>query len=268
MPIASDAAMHVLYELFGPYSQYAVIAQAALTIWLLIDHSRRGGDTFWFWIILVFQPLGAWAYFFAVKLPAMRAGSGFQSGGGRLAALFQPRASLDELRYKAEHIPTLANRLALAQRLIEKKTYDEAVPQLESALKTEPDHGQILYSLALCHARLNRPDKALPLLEKLLAREPRWSNYIGWHLLIETHAAKGNTAGALEACRELVRLAPILQHQCLLADYLLHEGQSEEARNLLERSLRDHNFAPGPIRRRNRRWAGEARRLLKDADRT
>jgi hypothetical protein len=259
--------MPVIYELLGPYSHFAMLAQGALTVWMLIDHGRRGGDTFWFWIILFFQPLGAWAYFFAVKLPSMRGSSGFHTSGGRLAGLFQPRASLDELRYKAEHIPTLANRLALAQRLIEKKTYAEAVPPLESALKTEPDHGQILYSLALCHARLDRPDQALPLLEKLLAREPRWSNYIGWHLLIEAHTAKGNAPGALEACRELVRLAPTLQHQCLLAEHLLHAGQAEEARNLLERSLRDHTFAPGPIRRRNRRWAGEARRLLKLVDR-
>jgi hypothetical protein len=256
--------MGILYEMFGDYAHFAVLAQAALTIWLLIDHSRRGGETFWFWIILFFQPLGAWAYFFAVKLPTMRGVAGFQ-GGGKLAALFQPRASLEELRYKAEHIPTLANRLALAQRLIEKQRFDEAVPYLETSLKTEPDHGQILYLLALCHARLGRPDQALPLLEKLLAREPRWSNYIGWYLLIETRDAKGDTAGALEACRELVRLAPILHHHCLLADHLLQQGQTDEAMGLLDRSLRDHNFAPGPIRRRNRRWASEARRLQKSA---
>jgi hypothetical protein len=259
--------MHILFELFGPFYPVALLGQLALTIWLLVDHSRRGGESIWFWVILWFQPLGAWAYFFSVKLPSMRSGSAFQSSGG-LTNLFQHRASLEELRYKVEHIPTLANRLALAQRLIEKKIYDEAVLPLESALKVEPDHCQILYSLALCHARLGRPDQSLPLLEKLLAREPRWSNYIGWHLLIETRDSKGDTAGALEACRELVRLAPTLQHQCLLAEHLLIQGQSEEARNLLERSLRDYSFAPGPIRRRNRRWASEARRLQKTADRT
>jgi tetratricopeptide (TPR) repeat protein len=169
------------------------------------------------------------------------------------------------VRYKAEHIPTLANRLALAERLVEKKGFDEAIPPLETALKTEPDHGQILYLLALCHARLGRPAGALPLLEKLLARDPRWSNYVAWHLLIETHGAKGDGAGALKACRELLRLAPTLEHHCLLAEHLIQEGQADEARGLLDRSLRDHSFAPGAIRRRNRRWAGEARRLQKIA---
>lgn len=258
--------MGIFYELFGPYAQLAMLAQGALTIWMLVDHGRRGGDSIWFWVILFFQPVGAWGYFFAVKLPTMRGSAGLH-GGGRLASLFQPRASLAELRYRAEHIPTLANRLALAQRLIEKRVFDEAVPPLEMSLKSEPDHGQILYSLALCHTRLGRPDQALPLLEKLLARDPRWSNYIGWHLLIETRGAKGDAAGTLEACRELTRLAPTLQHQCLLAEHLVARGQTEEARGLLERSLRDHSFAPGPIRRRNRRWAGEAKRIQKSISR-
>jgi hypothetical protein len=258
--------MGILYDLFGPYARIAVLAQAALTVWLLVDHSRRGSDSIWFWVILFFQPVGAWAYFMFVKMPTMRGSSGFQ-GGGRLASLFQPRASLEELRYKAEHIPTLASRLALAQRLIEKRAFAEAVLPLETALKAEPDHGQILYSLALCHARLGRPDQGLPLLERLLAREPRWSNYIGWHLLIETRGSKGDAAGALEACRELVRLAPTLQHHCLLAEHLLDQGKTDEARDLLERALRDHTFAPGPIRRRNRRWASAARRLQKSAGR-
>jgi hypothetical protein len=258
--------MHIFHDLFGPYYPYAMLAQAALTVWLLVDNNRRGGDTFWFWVILLFQPLGAWAYFFAVKLPTLQGAPGFQANG-RLAALFQRRASLDELRYRAEHIPTLTNRLALAQRLIEKRLYGEAVPHLEAALKTEPDHGQVLYSLALCHARTGRPDQALPLLDRLLARDPRWSNYIGWHLLVEARDEKGDGAGALEACRELVRFAPTLQHHCLLAEHLLNQGRTDEARAVLERSLRDHAFAPGPIRRRNRRWASAARRLQKSVAR-
>jgi hypothetical protein len=259
--------MGILYELLGPYASLGVLAQGAFTVWLLVDHNRRSGDPTWFWLILVFQPIGAWAYFFSVKLPTMGGMSGVP-GAGKLAGLFQPKASLEELRYKAEHIPTLANRLALAQRLIEKNAFEEAIPPLETSLKSEPDHGQILYSLALCHARLGRPDQALPLLDRLLTREPRWSNYIGWYLIIETRESKGDKAGALDACRELVRLAPTLRHHCLLAEHLLESGMTDEARNLLERSLRDHTYAPGPIRRRNRRWASEARRLQKSVDRT
>jgi hypothetical protein len=241
---------------------FLVILQAGMTIWMLIDCRRRLPNDAWFWVILWFQPLGAWAYFVIVKLPDF-AGRPSPYGGSWWSNLFQRRASLDELRYRAEHIPTLTSRLALAERLIERQEYAEAVPPLEAALKSEPDHGQLLYSLALCHVRLGRPGEAVPHLDRLLTRDPRWSNYVGWRLLVEARDALGDREGALAACRELVRLSPTLQHQCVLAEHLLSQGKTDEAKDLLERSLRDHDYAPSPIRRRNRRWASQARRLRK-----
>ena len=256
--------LYQLREMLG--AQYAglfyalSLLQGAFTIWMLVDAGRRRVEYYWFWLILGFQPFGVWAYFFLYKFPDFSAGH-----GGRGWSLFQHRVSLEELRYKAEHVPTLSNRLALAERLLDDRENVEALPHLEAALKAEPDHGQILYCLALCQARLNRPEAAQPLLERLLAREPRWRNYLAWHLLIAVRRQRGDQPGTLASCRELVRLSPILQHQCLLAEHLLDQGQTIEARELLERSLRDHEFTPGPIRRRNSRWASEARSLLKRA---
>jgi hypothetical protein len=51
----------------------------------------------------------------------------------------------------------------------------------------------------------------------------------------------------------------------LLAEHLIDEGQPSEARELLERALEDHQFAPSIARRRNRTWASQAKRLLKQA---
>jgi hypothetical protein len=56
-----------------------------------------------------------------------------------------------------------------------------------------------------------------------------------------------------------------LQHKCLLAEHLMRNGLHDEAAAMLERALEDHQFAPGFIRRRNWRWAGQARRLHKQA---
>ena len=71
-------------------------------------------------------------------------------------------------------------------------------------------------------------------------------------------ASPGRLRGRLAAaCRRLVsRPEPeeVERERLLLL---------EEARALLERSLRDHDFAPAPIRHRNRPWARVARRLQK-----
>src|SRR5207302_7634873 len=103
--------------------------QVAFTVWMLVDAYQRRAEIIWFWVILCAVPVGPWIYFFAVKLGDFslpRAGN-----------LFARRTSLDELRYQAEHVPTLTSHLALAERLIELGQHTDALPYLESARKRE-----------------------------------------------------------------------------------------------------------------------------------
>src|SRR6266849_7324757 len=96
------------YELSPLY-----LAQAALTIWMLVDANRRGVEYYWFWLILIFQPFGAWVYFFLYKAKDFRGGHGWVTG------LFHRPPSMLELRHRAERLPTVANRLELCERLVE-----------------------------------------------------------------------------------------------------------------------------------------------------
>jgi hypothetical protein len=242
----------LLYELSPLY-----VAQAALTVWMLVDASRRGVDYYWFWIILVFQPLGAWAYFFIYKAKELRGGTGW------LAGIFQRPPSLEELRHRAEQVPTVAGRLELASRLVETHAYAEAVPHLEAVLAREPDHCQALFRLAQARRGLTQPEQAVSLLEKLLARQPSWGNYQALETLVEVRTEAGDQAGALTSCRELARLAPSLEHRCLLAERLLETGEKVEAGKVVEEGLAEYHYFTGPSRRRDRRWVGKAKQLLK-----
>lgn len=235
--------------------EYLYLAQVAFTLWMLVDAYRRSADYFWLWIILLVPGFGPWVYFFAVKCGDY---SGFRFG-----FLFQRRPSLDELRYRAEQVPTLASRLELAQGLMERNQHGEAIPLLEAARKQEPDHCQVLYSLAVCHAEQGHPDQALPLLEQVIRRERAWHDYAAWRQRITTRGQSGDSPGALADARELARIAPTLQHQYLLAERLLAEDRGDEARDVLEESLEAYRYSPGPSRRCNRRWANQARGLLK-----
>jgi hypothetical protein len=232
------------------------IAAVGLTVWALVDLATRQVPQFWVWVILLLPGVGALAYLIGVVRPNLR-----NLGG----SWFTSRPSLDELRYRVEQAPTLTNHLALAERLIEGRDFAAAIPHLEEAHKREPDHGQVLYSLAYCHVEEGRPTVAVPLLEHLTKHDPRWWHYTGWHLLITAQEEAGDRAAAIASCRELVRLSSTLQHCCMLAEHLLQEGQSGEVPGILQRALQDYEFTTGAIRRQNRRWAGEARRLLRQA---
>ncbi len=236
-------------------------AQAGFTVWMLIDAYRRQTEYYWLWVILFFQPIGAWAYFLLVKR------HDFGSIGG-VSLLGPRRPSLDELRYRAEQTPTLTTRLELAEALIERGRHVEAMPYLEAALKVESDHCQVLYFLALCWTEQGEPAKALPLLDRIMARDRAWSDYRGWRLLIASRVQTGDGVGALALSRDLARVAPTLQHRCLLAERLMADNLNDEARAMLEESLESHRYAPGHVRRRNRKWASHAKQLLKRSQAT
>ena len=244
--------MGYLYSLMSDYPILSVL-HLAFALWMLVDAHRRGMDYYWFFIIFFVPIAGPLAYFFIFKIHDFHG----------LGSLFQPKISLQELRYRSEQTPTLANHLALAHRLIEQKNYTEALPLLEKAHPMEPGHSQVMYSLAVCYKETCQPDKAKPLLERIIQRDRTWSDYGAWRLLIETKETTGDKPGALATCQDLVKLAPSLRHRCLCAEHLLEAGQTEEARQLLDQAIQDHYYAPGPLRRRNRQWASEARRLQK-----
>jgi hypothetical protein len=248
--------MHYLPYL---YESPLFILQAALTIWMIVDASRRRVESYWYWLILALQPFGAWAYFFAYKV------QDFRGGSGRLTGLFQRPTSLDELQHRVDQAPTITNRLELAERLVDKGVFTEAVPHLEAILAREPDHARALFLLAQVRRGQGKPAESVPLLQKIVARHPGWEEYAAWYLLIDCCREAGDAAGAVDRCRELNKLAVSLEHTCLLAEHLLAAGDAAEAKAVVERALGEYRYATGFSRRRDRRWVGRARQLLKRA---
>jgi hypothetical protein len=182
--------MEPLLQFIADYPLLTAL-QVALTVWMLVDAYRRADvEPYWFWVVLLVPVVGAWAYFFIVFVPSMPT--------LRLPDWLRGRPSLEELRYRAESQPTLVNHLVLGQRLMERDEHEEALPHLLAAQKMEPEHGLVLYTLARCHAEQGRPQEAVPVLEGLVARDPRWANYSAWRLLARVRAEAGDAPGAAQ----------------------------------------------------------------------
>src|SRR5947209_17539725 len=97
-----------------------LVAQAAFTVWMLVDATRRGVEPSSYWFIFLVQPVGTWAYFFVHKM------KDFPRASRWFADVFHRRPSLEELHHRMEQSPTPANWLELGQRLVELEEYEEA----------------------------------------------------------------------------------------------------------------------------------------------
>lgn len=237
-----------------------LLAQMAFTLWMAVDAYQRRAEQYWFWIIFLFQPLGAWAYFVAIKMKHLR--TPWSSG----EPLWQRRVPLDELRFRLKQAPTVVNKLALAERLRDDGAPAEAIPLLESVVSFEPNHCDALHILAECYLASEQADRAIPHLQKLLSINRYWGNYRGWRTLIQAHETRGEQQAALKVCRDLERQCPTLEYRCLLAEHLLHHGQKDEAAQVLHQALEQHHFAAFGSRWRNRSWARQAKMLLQEAE--
>jgi hypothetical protein len=255
--------MHLFRDLFAdpsPTMQVLGTLQLAFIIWMMVDAYQRRAEPMWYWLILLFQPLGAWIYFFAVKFRTLRLTS------MRPAVSAERQLSLDELRYRVERTPTVAHRLALAHRLMEKGNHADAVPYLEAVLAVEPHYCAALHALAECRLATGAAEQAVAPLEKLIDRDHRWENYRARRTLIDVHQSRGQSADALAACRKYEHCLPNLENKCLLAEHLIANGISSEAAELLDQALTDHRYAPWSARWRDWRAARTARRLLVEAE--
>jgi hypothetical protein len=243
--------MYLFYDLLASHPLlYAV--QLLFTIGMIVHAYRRGVEQWWFYVIFFVQPVGAWVYFFAVFLPHFQ----------WTAPFWERKTPVEELRFRAQSSPTFANHFALAQRLIELNRFEEAIPPLQEARKREPDHSPACYALARCMFEIQKPNDALPLIQRILDKEPRWEDYAAWRLLIRVQEDLNLGDAALETARHLVKISPRMEHKYLLANQLAQMQQDGEARILLENALQEQQFVSAPVRRLNRKWVKEARRLL------
>jgi len=251
--------MDILWDVLG--SHWMLYGHLAFTVAMLVHAFRSGAEPFWYLLIFFLQPIGAWAYFFLVFLRSFNVGSGAAS-----TPLWQRKLTLAELKYRADRTPTVNNRLALAEALMEKGKHSDAIPLLEAVLTADQIHCQAMHDLAVCRLVCQQPQEAVAILDRLMKRDSRWSYYRAWRTLVDAHRACGQSALALQACRDLERMVPNLENKCLLGEHLIENQLKSEAIQVLDLALEEYSFAPFGKRLKNWKWARLARRLLKEAE--
>jgi len=135
---------------------------------LCVHVVRTGQQMYWLWIILAFPFIGAIVYVAAIIAPAWFGGRTAQKMGQAARKALDPQREYREAARAVDDAPTVANRVRLAVAATELGKHAEAEKLYADSLTgLYADDPQLLLGRANALIELNRPNDALPLLEKL-----------------------------------------------------------------------------------------------------
>ena len=241
----------------GVLSWLLGVATFAFSIWMAVDYWRRGGDSYWIWIILVFQPIGGIVYFFTQFWDGPRLEKyGLWrrlTAGGRIR----------EVKARAHHLDTSAAFEELGDSYSGVGKWRDAGEAYRAALQRDAAnlHAQVRLGYALL--ALNRADEAWALLGPAYQKKPDFDDDKLIRQLARCQAMRGNFTDACNLYEYFLRRHSYTEVQLDYAHVLLKSGQTADGRKALEELIRDAEHAPKFQRSRDSRWVREARRLLK-----
>src|SRR5689334_16704850 len=98
----------------------------AFAIFLCWHVMRTGRETFWLWIILMFQPLGGLVYFALNVVPDLFGGSTARRLGQAARQTLDPNREYREAKVACDETPTVRNQSRLAAASMHMNRFAEA----------------------------------------------------------------------------------------------------------------------------------------------
>jgi len=225
-------------------------------LWMLIDALRRQE---WLWAVFIFIGWGfsAILYFFFVYRGSFSGARGFELPGTN------DRRRIKELEAKIHHLDKPHHYSQLGDIYFQQGKFPRAESCYRAALERDPQDLDTRAHLGQSLLRQNRPVEARPLLDGVVAENPRHDYGYSLMAYAETLTALGDSAGAMNTWKRVTENHSYPRAKVQLAELYLKEGQPEPARAELTEVVADDAHAPAFQRRRDRVWVKRAKALLR-----
>ena len=235
----------------------------AVAIFFAVHVARTGRQMYWIMILILAPFLGSVIYFFAEYLPEMRHSTVARKSARVVKSLVDPNRELREARLAFDRTPTVDNRSRLAEALMARGDFDEAIDQWQ-ACASGPYAKDAKFRRGLARAQLaaGRHAAAAATLESLFADSPQEAQ--GEPALWLAQAlTQVDEARALAAFEQAMRAHDGTETQAAYGLYLASLGRAAEARRLLEGVLHNARVGTASSRELNRASIDQARAALK-----
>jgi len=235
-------------------------------LWMCMDCIQRREHFVWIIIIILLPPVGAVAYFFAIK---NRANSGASTAGGTII----PFGKLEKKEIETEETLQLKELIGkyqkayhyekLGQVYVEQNKYESAIANFEEAIQRDPEMLEARYGLAKCLHGLERYDEASTVLEKLTSLDKKYDYGNAIFGLAECYRLGGNDEKALVAYGDVINSFHFFKAYYHYARLLDKNGKKQEAIDNMKSIVGSAKDLPDYKLEKERFWIDEAYKYLR-----
>jgi len=232
------------------------LAISAFQIWMLVDAVRQR-EWIWALFILVGWGFAALWYYFYVYRAAPSATLGFELPGAH------DRHRIKQLQAQIHHLDKAHHHSQLGDIYFQHGKLQPAEACYRAALERDPQDIDTRAHLGQCLLRQKRPAEARPLLEGVVAENPKHEYGYSLMALAENLTALGETDAALNIWKRVTENHSYPRAKVQLAELYLARNQADLARSEVQEVLADDAHAPAFQRKRDRVWVRRAKSLLR-----
>jgi hypothetical protein len=229
---------------------------AAFTLWMAMEAIHRGQGDHWLWIIVLFGPLGALAFFFTEYMKEPFEGRRFRP---------QEVTTLDvrEAESQARRLDTAGAWVDYAAALRARRSYRRAAQAAQAAVERAPEDLDARYELGLALLGARRHREAVAALSAVVERDPRFDSSRAPLALARAQEGAGDLAASRALLESLGERSgrPELLYQ--LASIRARMGDRKGAAETLRRIVHEAESVPTYLRRDLEEWVRKSRRALR-----
>ena len=218
---------------------------------------KRRPETYWLYVILFLGPLGAAAYVAAEMIPDLGLLKGSFQGFGR-------RSRIQSLEMQIIDNPSAGNFEELAELYFEQKKYAKAREALDRAITARSDSPHAFYLRAKSALAMNDYAAAIPDLEYVVAKDPKFDYYRATGLLGDAYARTGDLDKAAIYLGPAAQFSTTPETLYNYANYLKLSGKKDEALEWTAKLIAKKRTLPSYMRRVERPWFRKGKALQKE----
>src|SRR5437899_3030205 len=222
----------------------------------IVHFIRRRPDMYWLWVIIFLGPLGAAVYIVMEVVPDF----------GLLRRSFDAFPRRKRIRYLEALVldnPAAGNYEELGDLYLEEQNFTRARECYDKAIRSRADMPDAFYRRGIAKIQLGDFAGAVPDIEHVVSRDPKYDSSRAAGLLAHAYASTGQAAKAEALFQQVTERSTLSENYYNYASFLASQGRKAEAREWTQRILAKKPTMPGYLRRRERPWFRKANGLLK-----